>query len=175
MAYDTAPPEVPAGEEEQESLTAVEERPVVDAPRTRRTPHRTTMLDEVATDLAYWIDDTANKVALAFAPGRAPFSAELTEQQKLEFYKRQLFEPDGSPNQAGRARQIDRLGAENFSRVYKAVVQAYPELKPAEVGPPTEVPAEWPQPPPMPPMMPPGPPPPGPPMPPMPMPIPGGP
>jgi hypothetical protein len=80
---------------------------------------------------------------LAFSPARAPFSAQITEQQKLAFYKSQLFNPDGSPNQAGRQAQIARLGAEGFGHVYKAVVKAYPELKPAP-PPPIEVPAEWP-------------------------------
>lgn len=103
---------------------------IVDQSRARRTPQRSTMLDDVANDLAFWIDDTANKVALAFAPGRAPFSAQLTEAQKLEFYTRQLFNPDGSPNTAGRSQQIARLGAEGFGQVYQAVVAAHPELKP---------------------------------------------
>jgi hypothetical protein len=115
MASGDEPPDVP---------------PVVEESRTRRTPRRTTMLDDVANDLALWIDDTANKVALAFAPGRAPFSADLTEQQKLEYYTRALFNPDGSPNQQGRQREVERLGVERFAQVYKAVIQAHPELKP---------------------------------------------
>ena len=98
------------------------------------------MLDEVANDLAYWVDDTASKVALAFAPGRAPFSADLTEQQKLEYYKRQLFNADGSPNTAGRSREIARLGAEGFGAVLKAVVAANPELAPPPTEPMMEVP-----------------------------------
>jgi hypothetical protein len=119
MSYQTEPPD-----------TAPDTPPAVEESRARRTPRRTTMLDDVASDLAFWIDDTANKVALAFAPGRAPFSAPITEQQKLEYYTRQLFNPDGSPNQAGRGQQIARLGAESFAQVYKAVIAAHPELKP---------------------------------------------
>jgi hypothetical protein len=128
-----------------------------------RTPARgQSMLDDVANDLALWIDQTATEVALAFSPARAPFSAQITEAQKLEFYKNQLFLPDGSPNQQGRQQEIARLGAEGFGQVYKAVVSAYPQLKPA---PPPEiaVPEEWPvaPEPPLggPPMMPPAPPP----------------
>ena len=98
--------------------------------RARQTPHRQTMLDDVANDLAFWIDDTATKVALAFAPGRAPFSAQATEAEKLEFYRRQLFNPDGSPNVAGRNKEVARVGPEGFGQVYQAVVKAYPELKP---------------------------------------------
>jgi len=104
--------------------------PDEDEPKTRRTPHRQTMLDEVANDLALWIDDTSTKVALAFAPGRAPFSADLTEAQKLDYYTRALFNPDGTPNQQGRAREVARLGVEHFAQVYQAVIQAHPEWKP---------------------------------------------
>jgi hypothetical protein len=110
----------------------------------RRAPSRgTSLLDDVANDLALWIDKTATEVALAFSPARAPFSAQITEQQKLEFYKNQIFNPDGSPNQAGRQAQIARLGAEGFGQVYKAVVSAYPALKPAPQAP-IAVPEEWP-------------------------------
>jgi len=121
--------------------------------RTRKPPQRSTLLEDVANDLALWIDQTATEVALAFAPGRAPFAANLTEQQKLEFYSRQLFFPDGSPNVQGRAQQVQRLGPEQFAQVYQAVVRAHPEWKP----PPSEpiaVPEEWPGAPPM--MPPPG-------------------
>jgi hypothetical protein len=99
-------------------------------PHARRAPHRMTMLEEVANDLALWIDDTSTKVALAFAPGRAPFSAQMTEHDKLSYYTRALFNPDGTPNTAGRQREVARLGVERFAQVYKAVVQAHPEWKP---------------------------------------------
>lgn len=138
------------------------------------------LLDDVANDMALWIDDTANKIALAFAPARAPFSAPVTEEQKLQYYRDKLFNPDGTPNAQGRAQEIQRLGAEGFGAVYKAVVSRYPELK-IPAPPPIAVPEQWPQagPPGLPPgaqgpgLMPPGPPgapplgPPGPPVPPM--------
>lgn len=101
------------------------------------------MLDDVAGDLALWIDDVATKVALAFAPARSPFSARVTEDQKLEFYKARLFNADGSPNLQGRAEEAQRLGPEGLGHVYKAVVQRWPELKPPEAAP-LEVPDEWP-------------------------------
>jgi len=120
------------------------------------------MMDAIADDLAVWIDKTANEVALAFAPGRAPFSANITEDQKLLFYRSQLFNPDGSPNQAGRDQEMARLGADGLAKVYKAVLAKWPELKPPP-EPETAVPEQWPAPPPPagPPPMPPGMPPPG--------------
>lgn len=91
---------------------------------------KTTMFDDVANDLAVWIDETASKVALALAPRTSPFAVSLTEDQKLEIYTRQIFNPDGSPNEAGRQAQIARLGAEGFAQVFKMVIRAHPELKP---------------------------------------------
>src|SRR3954465_9161333 len=102
------------------------------------------MMDDIADDLAVWIDKTATEVALAFAPGRAPFSANITEQQKLDFYKDQLFNQDGSPNAQGRQALFARLGADGFAAVYKAVLKAHPELSPPPPRPPIEVPENWP-------------------------------
>lgn len=150
--------DVPTGMGIPPSTGVAEEESGVRAPappepmRTHRPPQRQTMLEEVANDLALWIDQTATEVALAFAPGRAPFAANLTEAQKLDFYTRQLFNADGSPNTAGRAQQVARLGAEQFAQVYQAVVRANPELKPPPVAPITIPPMA---PPGLPPIMPP--------------------
>jgi hypothetical protein len=113
-------------------------------------------LDDIADDLGAWINDTANTVALAFAPGRAPFSANITEDKKLEYYKEHLFNPDGSPNAAGREAEFQRLGVQGFSQVYRAITARWPELR-VPSPPPIEVPEEWPQAGP-PPGLPPGPP-----------------
>lgn len=123
-------------------------------------------LDGIAGDLSQWIDQTADEVARAFAPGRAPFAPNISQEKLLEIYRAQLFNPDGSPNMPGREAQIKRLGAEQFSAIYKAVVSHWPELKPPP-EPPTEIPEQWPTP------APPGMPPPGPPPMPMPPPMPG--
>lgn len=116
---------------------------------------RSTMFDDVANDLAIWIDETANKIALALAPRQAPFAATLTEDQKLAVYRRLLFNDDGSPNEAGRAKEQARLGPEGLAQVYKAVLRRYPELKPPEQDP-DSIEALAPMPPPMPPGPPPG-------------------
>lgn len=124
-------------------------------------PGQANFLDDISNDLALWIDNTAEAVATAFAPARAPFSANITEQQKLDFYRTRLFNADGSPNAQGRAEELARLGPEGFARVYKAVVAQHPELKPPP-EPPIEVPEQWPTMPPGPqsggPNLPPGPP-----------------
>jgi hypothetical protein len=93
---------------------------------------RETLLDSVATDLAEWIDRTANEIALAMTPrGVAPFAATLSNQQKLEYFTAQLFNPDGSPNLQGRSTWIGRLGPEGFADVYRIVLAHHPELRPA--------------------------------------------
>lgn len=122
-------------------------------------PGRPNPLDEIANDLALWIDQTSSEIALAFAPTRAPFSANISEEQKLEFYRARLFNPDGSPNLAGRNEEMQRLGSDGFAQVYKAVIKRYPELRvptPEDVSIPEQWPAVRPPGPPTPPGPPPG-------------------
>jgi hypothetical protein len=92
-----------------------------------------TSLDEVAIDLASWIDNTAEEIALAMAPrGQQPFAAQMSDKQKLDYYTSRLFNPDGSPNMQGRTQELQRLGPEGFANVYKAVVAAHPNLRPPQ-------------------------------------------
>src|SRR5215831_9886493 len=113
-------------------------------------------LDEIATDLAVWLDQTSTEIALAFAPTRAPFSANVSETQKLEYYRYKFFNPNGTPNVAGRNEELQRLGVEGFGIVYKALIRAYPDLK-IPTPEPLAVPEQWPHaPPPGPPGAPPG-------------------
>jgi hypothetical protein len=93
-------------------------------------PKPQTVLDSVATDLALWLDQESTRIAAAMAPqGVAPFSADLSEEQKLQYYRDALFNPDGTPNLSGRQEQIARLGPQSFTQVYKAVIKAYPSLR----------------------------------------------
>jgi|SRR5215831_14954568 len=102
-----------------------------------------TMLDDVANDLAVWIDKTADEVARAFAPGRAPFAAPIDQEQKLQYYRSRLFNPDGTPNVQGRDAEVQRLGIAGFTQVYKAVINRFPELR-VPAPPPIQVPQQWP-------------------------------
>jgi hypothetical protein len=89
-----------------------------------------TLLDSVANDLALWLDQESTRIAAAMAPqGVAPFAADLSEEQKLQYYRDMLFNPDGSPNLQGRNQEMQRLGPQSFTMVYKAVVKAYPSLR----------------------------------------------
>jgi|SRR5262252_574574 len=100
-------------------------------------------LDEIANDLAIWIDQTSSEIALAFAPTRAPFSADVTEEQKLEYYRTQFFNNDGTPNVQGRNAQLQRLGVEGFGIVYKAIIKRWPDLR-IPTPEPLAVPSRWP-------------------------------
>jgi hypothetical protein len=86
--------------------------------------------NQLAGDLAQWLDETSTALAVAFSPqGIAPFAAPISEPQKLAYYSSQLFQPDGTPNDAGRNAELQRLGPIGFRTVYRAVIQAYPWLK----------------------------------------------
>lgn len=106
----------------------------------------TNMLDDVATDLALWIDQVSTDIATAFVANHAPFSATVTEEQKLEYYRSRLFNPDGSPNPVGREAELQRLGISGFTQVYRALINRYPELRvptPSE-APDVLIPEQWP-------------------------------
>ena len=105
---------------------------------------KTSMMDEVANDLAIWLDTISTDIATAFVATRAPFSATVTEEQKLEYYRAKFFNPDGTPNMQGRDQEEARMGSDQFAAVYKAVTKRYPELK-VPAPPAIEVPKEWPQ------------------------------
>jgi hypothetical protein len=87
------------------------------------------MLDQVTMDLAGWIDEVADQLAEGImVGGTAPFAAQITEADKLRYYRDALFNPDGSPNMQGRTREMQRLGPESFATMYKAVLKANPQL-----------------------------------------------
>jgi hypothetical protein len=108
-------------------------------------PGQPNFLDSIADDLSGWIDDTADQVATSFAPGRAPFSANLSLEQKLEYYRSRLFNPDGTPNLAGRDAELQRLGPQGFRQVYTALIDRYPDLR-VPAPPDITVPQQWPTP-----------------------------
>lgn len=85
-------------------------------------------LDKLAEELGEWIDQISSAIADSVLGGfAAPGAAQLNEQQKLEYYSRMLFNPDGTPNDAGRAQEMQRLGPEGFAEVYQEVTRAHPE------------------------------------------------
>lgn len=93
-------------------------------------PLRQNPLDRLAENLAEWADMISTEMADALKGGlAAPGAARLSQQQMLEYYSHQLFNPDGTPNLEGRAKEIDRLGAVQFAEVMKNVLEVHPEWK----------------------------------------------
>ena len=88
-------------------------------------------LDSLAEELGEWIDQISTQIAQSVVGGyTAPGAASLSERQKLDYYTRQFFNPDGSPNDQGRAQEMLRLGPEHFAEVWTEVVHAHPDLAP---------------------------------------------
>jgi len=103
-------------------------------PGAARRTARTNPLDRVADNVAQWADDLSTAMAEAIKGGlSAPGAAQLSEQAKFEYYTRQFFEPDGSPNMLGRAQEMARLGPEGFEQVLREILAVFPDWKqPAE-------------------------------------------
>lgn len=97
-------------------------------------------LDGVADDLLAWMNDEVDFYVDAIKGGyRAPFAAPAKEAEKLEFYRRQVFNPnpDGSPNfdspnTMGRDTLLKRLGIQGYTKVLQAVMPK--EGQPAPAG-----------------------------------------
>lgn len=94
-------------------------------------PRSANPLDKLAAELGEWVDLISTQIADSVMGGfSAPGAAQLNERQKLDYYTRQFFNPDGSPNDQGRAQEMQRLGPEGFAEVWNEVISAHPELKP---------------------------------------------
>jgi hypothetical protein len=86
--------------------------------------------DLAAADLTYWLENEPSYYVDALRAGyRTPFSADVTEQQKLDYYRRQIFmqNPDGTPNYSqpntsGRDMLMKRVGVEGYTQIMSAVM-----------------------------------------------------
>ncbi|MCR4375906.1 MAG: hypothetical protein NUW22_13765 [Acidobacteria bacterium] len=95
------------------------------------------VFDQVADELAQWIDDTATALAEGLtAGGRAPFAADLTERELLDYYDAQFFRPDGSVNDQGRADVMQRVGETGYADVFRRVMRR--RMGPAMPAPPVQ-------------------------------------
>lgn len=87
------------------------------------------MYELVADDLAQWIEDTADAIAGMMTDGsHAPFSARVTEGQKLAYYRGTLFNADGTPNVQARQQLLDRAGVKGYAAVLQALGKEKPGL-----------------------------------------------
>lgn len=112
-------------------------------PKQNRNP-RQHMFDSIADEMAKYMESEPEYFAQALLAGQdAPFGAEgnanITEDQKLRYYERQVFnlKPDGginydSPNESGREELIRRVGIPGFTQVMAAVLAKKNEISEPE-------------------------------------------
>ncbi len=92
----------------------------------RPQPARPGSLEGVSDLLAEWLYLMPQAIAgsLMDDSGRPPFAARITGRERLTYYDHQFFLPDGSPNLAGRQREAQRLGEEQFQQTLARVALA---------------------------------------------------
>jgi hypothetical protein len=86
--------------------------------------------DSVADQTLEWIQETSDYAVEALRGGyRTPFSANITEAQKLDYYRRKLFaqNPDGSydfskPNLGERDKLLKKLGTKSYAEIMTTVL-----------------------------------------------------
>lgn len=85
--------------------------------------------DGIADDLFSWQEEMVSWATEAIKAGhRSPFSAPVSERDKLEYYRRQMFkvDPDGTvhydqPNPGGRDQLLKQVGTSAYAQIWDAV------------------------------------------------------
>ena len=101
----------------------------------RRSQHP---FDSVADQTLEWIQETTDYAVEALRGGyRTPFSANITEAQKLDYYRRKMFvqNPDGSidyskPNRAERDKLLQKLGTKAYAEVMTTILPQNSQSRP---------------------------------------------
>src|SRR5678809_1794954 len=96
--------------------------------------------DLVAEDLKNWLETEPEYYIEQLKGGyRSPFSAGVSEQEKLDYYRRQVFmqHPDGTPdytkpNHAGRDMLLKRVGSNGYTQSNGAVMPKRTGLREAQ-------------------------------------------
>ena len=94
--------------------------------------------DSVADQTLEWIQETTDYAVEALRGGyRTPFSANITEAQKLDYYRRRLFtqNPDGSidfskPNHGERDKLLKKLGTKTYAEIMTTVLPQNGQSRP---------------------------------------------
>jgi hypothetical protein len=98
--------------------------------------------DLVSEDLKNWLETEPQYYIDQLKGGfRSPFSADVSEQEKLDYYRRQVFmqHPDGTPdyskpNQAGRDMLMKRVGIDGYTQIIGAVMPVRSGLRAAQAA-----------------------------------------
>lgn len=91
-------------------------------------PEREHPLDGIADDLFDWMNQEVDYHVEAMRGGyRSPFSAELSEKDKLDYFRRQMYktQPDGTvlydqPNPEGRDKLLKQVGVQSYAEIIEA-------------------------------------------------------
>lgn len=114
--------------------------------------------DDMADEITSWLDTEPEYYAQALLAGHdPPFGAQggagINEQQKLDYYKRQVFNTTqeggvnyDSPNEAGREKLIKRVGIPGYTQVMAAVLGERNQLQRVPLSPQIEEPVDNPTP-----------------------------
>src|SRR5688500_6251129 len=86
--------------------------------------------DEVADEILDWLQTEPDYFIEALRGGKqTPFSADVSEAQKMDYYRRQVFQmnPDGSvdyskPNGDGRDLLIKRVGIKGYTEIMSQIM-----------------------------------------------------
>lgn len=79
-------------------------------------------LDGVGDELVQRMNENVDYLTEAFLDGaRAPGAADINEDQKLDWYRRKMFNPDGTPNEKERSNILNRVGVRNYVEIVKAL------------------------------------------------------
>lgn len=83
-------------------------------------------LEGIADEIAEWIEGMSAAIAGSMLDdrGRPPFGAPVTGLERLKYYDRQFFLPDGRPNLEGRQREAQRLGEAAYQQTLARVALA---------------------------------------------------
>lgn len=79
--------------------------------------------EEVTEAAVDWMEANVKDIvaALRTPDGRSPFAADVSESDKLAFYRTKFFNEDGTPNDTGRAETLARVGVEGYVRIMRAL------------------------------------------------------
>lgn len=78
--------------------------------------------DQIALDLAAYIEDSIRFLTEAMKEdGHAPFEAEVTDQERYDYFHDLLWNPDGTPNTDGRSFLETQYGLDGYVSIYRWV------------------------------------------------------
>lgn len=78
--------------------------------------------DQAADHVVDYIENESQAVVdMIVGDDPVPFSGPATEKQKLAYYRRFFFNPDGSENKQGQSQLMSRVGPQGFVQIWSAV------------------------------------------------------